>query len=186
MAASRIRRFSGGRLGSGNSDCGLPCGSGPMCFHECLSTHVCQRVSVSVCRMPLIKKTALAEGVQWRPAHPWRWPRRLASAPASTDTVAAFRPWRSFRSSVARGRRGHHRRCVSDALKRAGKQTSRKLVWMLVGSAQSHVVKCAGSLTELLLANTSTGGRRSQGQAACGHVHTLDRGCPSPDAGWAV
>ena len=45
-------------------------------------------------------------------AHEWRWPRRLASAPASTDTVAAFRPWRGFRSSVARGRRGHHRRCV--------------------------------------------------------------------------
>ncbi len=38
-----------------------------------------------------------------------RWPRRLASAPASIDTVAAFRPWRDFRSSVARGRRGHHR-----------------------------------------------------------------------------
>jgi hypothetical protein len=48
-------------------------------------------------------------------AHEWRWPRRLASAPASTDTVAAFRPWRGFRSSVARGRRGHHRRCISDA-----------------------------------------------------------------------
>lgn len=45
----------------------------------------------------------------------WRWPRRLTSAPASTDTVAAFRPWRGFRSSVARGRRGHHRRCVRDA-----------------------------------------------------------------------
>jgi hypothetical protein len=42
-------------------------------------------------------------------AHEWRWPRRLTSAPASTNTVAAFRPWRSFRSSVARGRRGHHR-----------------------------------------------------------------------------
>ncbi len=42
-----------------------------------------------------------------------RRPRRLASAPASIDTVAAFRPWRGFRSSVARGRRGHHRRCVS-------------------------------------------------------------------------
>ncbi len=41
---------------------------------------------------------------------PKRWrPRRLASAPASIDTVAAFRPWRDFRSSVARGRRGHHR-----------------------------------------------------------------------------
>ena len=143
-------------------------------------------MSVSVRRMPSIKETALAESVQWRPAHPWRWPRRLASAPASTDTVAAFRPWRSFRSSVARGRRGHHRRCVSDALKRAGKQTSRKLVWMLVGSAQSHVVKCAGSLTELLSANTSTGARRSQGLAGCGHLHTLDRRCPSPDAGWAV
>ncbi len=38
----------------------------------------------------------------------WR-PRRLTSAPASIDTVAAFRPWRSFRPSVARGRRGHHR-----------------------------------------------------------------------------
>ena len=38
----------------------------------------------------------------------WRWPRRLTSAPASVDTVAAFRPWRSFRPSVARGRRGHH------------------------------------------------------------------------------
>ncbi|KAG0742722.1 hypothetical protein G6F24_016426 [Rhizopus arrhizus] len=38
-----------------------------------------------------------------------RWPRRLTSAPASIDTVAAFRPWRSFRPSVARGRRGHHR-----------------------------------------------------------------------------
>jgi hypothetical protein len=48
-------------------------------------------------------------------AHEWRWPRRLTSAPASTDTVAAFRPWRGFRSSVARGRRGHHRRCVNDA-----------------------------------------------------------------------
>jgi hypothetical protein len=43
-------------------------------------------------------------------AHEWRWPRRLTSAPASIDTVAAFRPWRGFRSSVARGRRGHHRR----------------------------------------------------------------------------
>ena len=39
----------------------------------------------------------------------WR-PRRLTSAPASVDTVAAFRPWRDFRPSVARGRRGHHRR----------------------------------------------------------------------------
>src|SRR5690606_29473902 len=39
-----------------------------------------------------------------------RWPRRLTSAPASIDTVAAFRPWRDFRPSVARGRRGHHRR----------------------------------------------------------------------------
>jgi hypothetical protein len=39
-----------------------------------------------------------------------RRPRRLTSAPASIDTVAAFRPWRDFRSSVARGRRGHHRR----------------------------------------------------------------------------
>src|SRR5690606_9480644 len=38
-----------------------------------------------------------------------RWPRQLASAPASIDTVAAFRPWRGFRPSVARGRRGHHR-----------------------------------------------------------------------------
>ena len=38
-----------------------------------------------------------------------RWPRRLTSAPASVDTVAAFRPWRSFQPSVARGRRGHHR-----------------------------------------------------------------------------
>ena len=38
----------------------------------------------------------------------WR-PRRLTSAPASIDTVAAFRPWRGFRPSVARGRRGHHR-----------------------------------------------------------------------------
>lgn len=38
-----------------------------------------------------------------------RWPRRLTSAPASIDTVAAFRPWRGFRPSVARGRRGHHR-----------------------------------------------------------------------------
>ncbi len=38
----------------------------------------------------------------------WR-PRRLTSAPASIDTVAAFRPWRDFRPSVARGRRGHHR-----------------------------------------------------------------------------
>ena len=43
-------------------------------------------------------------------AHEWRWPRRLTSAPASVDTVAAFRPWRGFRPSVARGRRGHHRR----------------------------------------------------------------------------
>ena len=42
-------------------------------------------------------------------AQEWRWPRRLTSAPASTDTVAAFRPWRGFRTSVARGRRGHHR-----------------------------------------------------------------------------
>ena len=41
-------------------------------------------------------------------AHEWRWPRRLTSAPASVDTVAAFRPWRSFRPSVARGRQGHH------------------------------------------------------------------------------
>ena len=41
---------------------------------------------------------------------PKRWrPRRLTSAPASIDTVAAFRPWRDFRPSVARGRRGHHR-----------------------------------------------------------------------------
>src|SRR5690606_40103614 len=37
-----------------------------------------------------------------------RRPRRLTSAPASIDTVAAFRPWRGFRPSVARGRRGHH------------------------------------------------------------------------------
>ncbi|SON80998.1 hypothetical protein XAP412_320108 [Xanthomonas phaseoli pv. phaseoli] len=36
-------------------------------------------------------------------------PRRLTSAPASIDTVAAFRPWRDFRSSVARDRRGHHK-----------------------------------------------------------------------------
>ena len=43
-------------------------------------------------------------------ARKWRWPRRLASAPASVDTVAAFRPWRGFRPSVARGRRGHHGR----------------------------------------------------------------------------
>jgi len=40
-----------------------------------------------------------------------RWPRRLTSAPASVDTVAAFRPWRGFRPSVARGRRGHHGDC---------------------------------------------------------------------------
>ncbi len=40
----------------------------------------------------------------------WGWcPRRLTSAPASIDTVAAFRPWRDFRSSVARDRRGHHK-----------------------------------------------------------------------------
>jgi hypothetical protein len=44
-----------------------------------------------------------------------RRPRRLTSAPASTDTVAAFRPWRDFRSSVARGRRGHHRHCVNQS-----------------------------------------------------------------------
>ena len=44
----------------------------------------------------------------------WR-PRRLTSAPASVDTVAAFRPWRDFRPSVARGRRGHHRREPRDA-----------------------------------------------------------------------
>src|SRR6478672_3439301 len=31
-----------------------------------------------------------------RPRKEWR-PRRLTSAPASVDTVAAFRPWRSFR-----------------------------------------------------------------------------------------
>src|SRR5690606_11632197 len=44
-------------------------------------------------------------------------PRRLASAPASVDTVAAFRPWRGFRPSVARGRRGHHgdERCDAGA-----------------------------------------------------------------------
>ena len=29
-------------------------------------------------------------------------------APTSVNTVAAFRPWRSFRPSVAGGRRGHH------------------------------------------------------------------------------
>ncbi len=49
-------------------------------------------------------------GIYQRRASPERrWPRRLTSAPASIDTVAAFRPWRDFRPSVARGRRGHHR-----------------------------------------------------------------------------
>lgn len=33
-------------------------------------------------------------------------PCRLASAPESVNTVAAFRPWRSFRPIVARGRQG--------------------------------------------------------------------------------
>src|SRR5690606_39813955 len=44
---------------------------------------------------------------KFREAKRWQ-PRRLTSAPASIDTVAAFRPWRGFRPSVARGRRGHH------------------------------------------------------------------------------
>src|SRR3546814_3042147 len=35
-------------------------------------------------------------------------PRQLTSAPASIDTVAAFRPWRDFRPSVARGRSEEH------------------------------------------------------------------------------
>ena len=52
-------------------------------------------------------RAARRHGHRARPPE-WRRPRRLASAPASIDTVAAFRPWRSFRSSVARGRRGHH------------------------------------------------------------------------------
>ncbi len=59
------------------------------------------------------ERTEIASGVETQPvfsnpSRTWRWPRRLTSAPASIDTVAAFRPWRDFRSSVARGRRGHH------------------------------------------------------------------------------
>src|SRR3546814_2663349 len=48
----------------------------------------------------------------------------MTAAPASIDTVAAFRPWRSFRSSVARGRRGHHRdvRSHHDARKTGGER----------------------------------------------------------------
>src|SRR5690606_7780454 len=61
----------------------------------------------------------------------WRWPRRLTSAPASTDTVAAFRPWRGFRSSVARGRRGHHgdwtARSASGLAERAGFEPAKRV-----------------------------------------------------------
>src|SRR5690606_26956096 len=49
-----------------------------------------------------------------------RRPRRLTSAPASIDTVAAFRPWRGFRPSVARGRRGHHWDVLLEAMAERG------------------------------------------------------------------
>jgi hypothetical protein len=35
-------------------------------------------------------------------------PRRLAPAPESANTVAAFRPWRSFQPIVAGADEGHH------------------------------------------------------------------------------
>ncbi len=55
-------------------------------------------------------RKATAQTAELFSRKPKRWrPRRLTSAPASIDTVAAFRPWRDFRPSVARGRRGHHR-----------------------------------------------------------------------------
>src|SRR5687767_6585087 len=56
-----------------------------------------------------------------------RRPRRLTSAPASVDTVAAFRPWRGFRPSVARGRRGHHGLFHSKARFRGGLSITTKL-----------------------------------------------------------
>jgi len=77
---------------------------------------------------------------------PKRWrPRRLTSAPASIDTVAAFRPWRDFRSSVARGRRGRHRD-VDSGSSGAVRRTSPVLAAHRRATAGAHSSACVGGL----------------------------------------
>ncbi len=92
--------------------CAVRCGAGTGTDGAWCSTRARPRQgSAAPCRAKNAKPGSDPSAMQrdLSPVRKRRWPRRLTSAPASIDTVAAFRPWRGFRPSVARGRRGHHR-----------------------------------------------------------------------------